>query len=167
MCIQNCLVNWEYNNISMASNDKLKCMCTFAMCIPASLFSVANFDHFLHHYTPAGLYQNIHNSRKTEKKKPTLSSATKDAFFNFDVRWKKQANLIHKPSKGTHEKQKEKIKDEISVAAADLSNYQHTAVTRTGPNRQKQCTPWQLWNETPHFNVFEDPRYIIIHVLLP
>lgn len=55
------------------------------------------------------------------------------------------------------------LKDEILVAAADLpSNYQHTTVTRTGPdrnrNRQRQITTWRLWNATLHFECIQSQK---------
>lgn len=139
LCIQNCLVNWDYTYISMASNDKLKCMCTCASLHLSFLSLILIIFCII-------LCIIIHNSRKREKW----------CFFQLWCEVKETSNFNTQAEwRHTWETEK-KIKDEISVAAAGLSNYQHTAVTRTGPNRQKQCTPWQLWNETPQFKCIQD-----------
>lgn len=146
-------MNWDYTNISMASNDKFKCMCTcaslhlFFLSLILIIFCII-LCIIIHRLD----YTKIYTIQENWKK---------DAFFNCDVRWKKQATLIQ--SKGTHEKQKKKIKNEISLAAAGLSNYEaHSRNThRTKPTKSMHIMTVVKWN-TP-FQMH--PRYIIIHAL--
>lgn len=155
LCIQNCLVNWDYTYISMASNDKLKCMCTCASLHLSFLSLILIIFCII-------LCIIIHRLDYT-KIYTIQEKGKKWCFFQFWCEVKETSNFNTQAEwRHTWETEKKNQRWDFGCSCWFKQLPAHSRNThRTKPTKAMHTMTVVKWN-TP-FQMH--PRYIIIHVL--